>query len=363
LEHYPDALTIFVQPESIEELDRRLTAAGHGNAKAIERRLEVARREWPQAERYRYRVTNDDLDRRRRSALRNTETFSEDIEILVHDRRLREESIVNKVGGRFKLSTLIQKRLVALNPGARPLVELQLKRQDAGRARPKSSTTRSSSTRRATCALPARAIRPAARRNSTSTRCNRLELNGSPSMLAGREIVVGVTGGIAAFKTAALVSKLVQDGAASQRRDDRRRNAGSSVRATFEALTGRPVYRTVFDNAEFPLGAHIGLAERAQLLCIAPATADFMAKAATVPPTILLSTLYLAFGGRVLMAPAMNTQMWAAPAVATQRRAAARRRRDYSSTPAKAGSAAARREPVAWPSPTRSAPPLRKLLG
>jgi phosphopantothenoylcysteine decarboxylase/phosphopantothenate--cysteine ligase len=134
-------------------------------------------------------------------------------------------------------------------------------------------------------------------------------------MLSGTEIVVGVTGGIAAFKTAAMVSKLVQDG------------AGVSVvmteaacrfigPPTFEALTGRPVYRTVFDNSEFPLGAHIGLAEKARLLCVAPATADFMSKAAHGTADDLLSTLYLAFGGRVLMAPAMNTQMWAAPAVA-----------------------------------------------
>ncbi|MBL9083174.1 MAG: phosphopantothenoylcysteine decarboxylase [Planctomycetales bacterium] len=139
-------------------------------------------------------------------------------------------------------------------------------------------------------------------------------------MLSGTEIVVGVTGGIAAFKTAAMVSKLVQDG------------AGVSVvmteaacrfigPPTFEALTGRPVYRTVFDNPEFPLGAHIGLAEKAQLLCIAPTTADFMSKAAHGAADDLLSTLYLALDhqalrGRVLMAPAMNTQMWAAPAVA-----------------------------------------------
>ncbi len=133
--------------------------------------------------------------------------------------------------------------------------------------------------------------------------------------VAGREIVVGVTGGIAAFKTAALVSKLVQDGAAVTvvMTDAACRFIGPP---TFEALTGRPVYRTVFDNAEFPLGAHIGLAEKAQLLCVAPATADFLAKAAHGMADDLLSTLYLAFGGRVLMAPAMNTQMWAAPAVA-----------------------------------------------
>src|SRR5690242_3589989 len=98
-------------------------------------------------------------------------------------------------------------------------------------------------------------------------------------MLAGSELIVGVTGGVAAFKTAALVSRLVQDGAKVTvvETDAATRFVGP---ATFEALTGRPVYQTIFDNAEFPLGAHIGLAEQAKLLVVAPATADFMAKAA-----------------------------------------------------------------------------------
>src|SRR5687768_13578007 len=110
----------------------------------------------------------------------------------------------------------------------------------------------------------------------------------------GREIVVGVTGGIAAFKTAALVSQLVQSG------------AGVTVvttaaaeqfvgPATFAALTGRPVARSIFDEQQYPLGAHIALAERAQLLVVAPASADFLAKAAQGHADDLLSTLYLAF--------------------------------------------------------------------
>ncbi|MBL9091454.1 MAG: phosphopantothenoylcysteine decarboxylase [Planctomycetaceae bacterium] len=132
--------------------------------------------------------------------------------------------------------------------------------------------------------------------------------------LVAHEIVVGITGGIAAFKTAALVSKLVQDGVGVTvvMTEAACRFIGPP---TFEALTGRPVYRTVFDNAEFPLGAHIGLAERARLLCVAPATADFIAKAAHGFADDLLSTLYLAFQGDVLVAPAMNTAMWEAPAV------------------------------------------------
>jgi len=130
----------------------------------------------------------------------------------------------------------------------------------------------------------------------------------------GREIVVGVTGGIAAYKTAALVSRLVQ--------------AGAGVRvvmtaaaeqfigaATFAALTGRPVVRDAFDPAQFPLGAHIELAQQGELLCVAPATANFLAKAAQGIADDLLGTLYLCFTGPVIACPAMNCEMWEHAAV------------------------------------------------
>jgi phosphopantothenoylcysteine decarboxylase/phosphopantothenate--cysteine ligase len=130
----------------------------------------------------------------------------------------------------------------------------------------------------------------------------------------GREIVVGVTGGIAAYKTAALVSQLVQGGASVTvvMTPAAEQFIGA---ATFAALTGRPVAREIFDEAQFPLGAHIALAERGELLVVAPASADFLAKAAHGRADDLLSTLYLAFGKPVLMAPAMNTAMWEQPAV------------------------------------------------
>ncbi|HEV3416120.1 MAG TPA: flavoprotein [Pirellulales bacterium] len=129
----------------------------------------------------------------------------------------------------------------------------------------------------------------------------------------GRELVVGVTGGIAAYKVAALVSQLVQAGA--DVRVVMTRAAGKFIGpATFEALTGRPVPRSAFNDPDHPLGAHIDLAD-ADLLCIAPATANFLAKAALGLADDLLSTLYLAFKGPVLMAPAMNDQMWSKPAV------------------------------------------------
>src|SRR5438132_3534869 len=95
----------------------------------------------------------------------------------------------------------------------------------------------------------------------------------------GREIVVGITGGIAAYKTAALVSQLVQSGAGVTvvMTAAAERFVGP---ATFAALTGRPVVRRIFDEVQFPLGAHISLAERATLLVVAPASAHFLAKAA-----------------------------------------------------------------------------------
>lgn len=81
-------------------------------------------------------------------------------------------------------------------------------------------------------------------------------------------------------------------------------------RATFEALSGRAVQTGVFGVPGHPLGPHIDLAAQAQLLCVAPATANFLAKAALGLGDDLLSTLVLAFAGPLVLAPAMNSQMW-----------------------------------------------------
>lgn len=134
--------------------------------------------------------------------------------------------------------------------------------------------------------------------------------------LANREILIGVTGGIAAYKTAMLVSKLVQAGAKVT-------VAMTPAAAkfvgppTFAALTGRNVATEVFDDPDYPLGAHITLAQQAELFCVAPATANFLAKCAHGLADDLLSTLYLATPAPVLVAPAMNCEMWEKPA--TQR--------------------------------------------
>lgn len=132
--------------------------------------------------------------------------------------------------------------------------------------------------------------------------------------LKGREVLLGVTGGIAAYKVADLASKLVQAGAGVSVVMTRsaRRFIGST---TFEALTGRPVPRGTFSPVEHFIGEHIGLARRADVFVIAPATANCLAKLAHGMADDLLTTLALAFTGPVLIAPAMNCEMWAKPSV------------------------------------------------
>jgi phosphopantothenoylcysteine decarboxylase len=132
--------------------------------------------------------------------------------------------------------------------------------------------------------------------------------------LRNREILVGVTGGIAAYKTADLVSKLVQSGASVTvaMTEAATQFIGPT---TFEALTNRPVYCGMFSPVEHPQGEHIGLARRAALYVVAPATADFVAKAAHGLASDLVSTLALTVTCPILLAPAMNTEMWNKPPV------------------------------------------------
>ena len=128
-----------------------------------------------------------------------------------------------------------------------------------------------------------------------------------------KRVLIGVCGGVAAYKTAMLVSQLAQRGHAV--RVVMTASAQSFVgAATFAALSGRSVVTDMFDPA-FPLGPHIELAREADILCIAPATANFLAKAAAGSADDLLSTLYLCFQGPVMVAPAMNCEMWDKPAV------------------------------------------------
>ena len=132
--------------------------------------------------------------------------------------------------------------------------------------------------------------------------------------LVGREIVVGVSAGIAAYKAAALTSLLVQEGAGvtAVLTRNARRFVGA---ATFAALTGRPVVTRGFDPSAHPLGAHIELAARADCVVVAPASADLLAKAAQGMADDLLTTLLLCAECPLILAPAMNAAMWAKPAV------------------------------------------------
>lgn len=129
--------------------------------------------------------------------------------------------------------------------------------------------------------------------------------------MKGRELLVGVSGGIAAYKTATLVSRLVQAGAGVTVLMTRSATRLVAPK-TFEALTGRPVSTRVFGARAHP---HIELAQKADLMCVAPATANILAKAALGLADDLLSTVFLSFEGPVLMAPAMNCVMWQKPAV------------------------------------------------
>ena len=128
------------------------------------------------------------------------------------------------------------------------------------------------------------------------------------------EILLGVSGGVAAYKAAYLTSRLAQDG---HQVTVVMTNAAKQFvgEATFSALSGRRVYGDSFDLSDHSLGPHIELARQADVLCVAPATADLLAKAAGGHADSLLSTLLLSFTGPVLMAPAMNTEMWDKPAV------------------------------------------------
>ena len=122
-------------------------------------------------------------------------------------------------------------------------------------------------------------------------------------------MLIGVTGGIAAYKTAALVSRLVQAGADVSVLMTRAATRLVGPK-TFEALTGRPV------GTGLRPGAHPHI-ERpaAEVFCVAPATANILAKAACGLADDLLSTTLLSFDGPIIMAPAMNDKMWEKPAV------------------------------------------------
>jgi phosphopantothenoylcysteine decarboxylase/phosphopantothenate--cysteine ligase len=134
----------------------------------------------------------------------------------------------------------------------------------------------------------------------------------TPALLKGREIIVAVCGGIAAYKVADIVSKLVQRGAGV--------TVCMTVEAqkfitplTFEALSGRPVRTGTFTLVESSDPQHISLTERADLMLVAPATNNIIAKVAHGLTDDLVSLMICAAACPVVFAPAMNNRMWAHP--------------------------------------------------
>ncbi len=125
----------------------------------------------------------------------------------------------------------------------------------------------------------------------------------------GREIALGVTGSVAAYKSAQIASDL------------RRRGVEVTVvmtanalrfitPLTFESITGNPVITDLVCDASRRTAEHIALADRCAVLVIAPATANIMGKMASGIADDVLSTTAMSFPGPILIAPAMNTLMW-----------------------------------------------------
>ena len=131
--------------------------------------------------------------------------------------------------------------------------------------------------------------------------------------LTGREIVLGVTGGIAAYKSAEVVSRLRHLGANVH--VIMTKNATEFVSPlTFQTLSANQVVTDTFQAPEYWNVEHVALAKRAEVFVIAPATANIMAKMACGIADDMLSTTVLATKAPVLLAPAMNTGMWTAAA-------------------------------------------------
>lgn len=132
--------------------------------------------------------------------------------------------------------------------------------------------------------------------------------------VAKQNILLGVTGGISAYKSVELARLLLKAGASV--RVVMTEAAGRFVSPlTFQAVTGNPVRTALFDEKHEAAMGHIELARWADRMLIAPASADFMARMAQGVANDLLSTVYLACPSPVAIAPAMNTNMWQHPAV------------------------------------------------
>ena len=141
-------------------------------------------------------------------------------------------------------------------------------------------------------------------------------MTNEPKPLTGRRLVLGVTGGVAAYKSAELV-RLLGKGGAEVHVVLSEGGARFVTPVTFQALSGNPVWSDLWDARDPASMAHIDLTRAADAVLIAPATADVLARLAQGRADDLLTTLSLARTCPLLVAPAMNRQMWEHPA--TQR--------------------------------------------
>jgi len=136
--------------------------------------------------------------------------------------------------------------------------------------------------------------------------------------LANKHVLVGITGGIAAYKGAELVRRLRARGAEVQVVTTRAATAFITP-LTLQALSGRPVRTELLDSAQESGMGHIELARWADVVVVAPASADFLARLSLGLADDLLSTLCLATAAPIVLAPAMNRQMWMARATRDNR--------------------------------------------
>ncbi|MDK1031003.1 MAG: bifunctional phosphopantothenoylcysteine decarboxylase/phosphopantothenate--cysteine ligase CoaBC [Planctomycetia bacterium] len=133
-------------------------------------------------------------------------------------------------------------------------------------------------------------------------------------LLKGHKVVLAVTGGIACYKSAELTRAMVRQGA--EVTVVMTENAKKFITPlTFQTLSGRTVFSDLFAGTEDFTGEHIALADWADIIVVAPATANIIGKYAAGIADDLPSTLLLAADGPVLLAPAMNKRMWNHPAV------------------------------------------------
>lgn len=136
-----------------------------------------------------------------------------------------------------------------------------------------------------------------------------------PEAVGGKRIIVGVTGGIAAYKTAMLVSRLAQAGAeVTVAMTEAATKFVTPL--TFQALSARPVYTSSWEHIESKDPQHINLADAADAAVVAPCTMDCMAKLATGRTDDVLCLILSAVDRKktpVLLAPSMNNVMWAQP--------------------------------------------------